>query len=163
MKQKTIPETMADPSKIAETMTDPSNKLPAQKANEAAAGPSKDKLKLKAKESAAGPSKPTRKPRTVAPKDLDLSITEIVKPEPDTSMYEGFNEDKGGDDDCQEIVDMDAPGVVKEGEDPNEVAKGLVESGYPVLMRVTKKQFMELNERDIPGLNCGPPANISLH
>ncbi|KAL3682485.1 hypothetical protein R1sor_000507 [Riccia sorocarpa] len=86
-----------------------------------------------------------------------------MKPEPDTSMYEGFNEDKGGDDDCQEIVDMDAPGVVKEGEDPNEVAKGLVESGYPVLMRVTKKQFIELNERDIPGLNGGPLAYISLH
>ncbi|KAL3691047.1 hypothetical protein R1sor_004698 [Riccia sorocarpa] len=65
-----------------------------------------------------------------------------MKPEPDTSMYEGLNEDKDGDDDCQEIVDMDAPGVVKEGEDPNEVAKGLVESGYPVLERVTKKQFM---------------------
>ncbi|KAL3680963.1 hypothetical protein R1sor_023919 [Riccia sorocarpa] len=75
MKQKTIRETMADPSKIAEMMTDPSNKPPAQKANQAAAGPSKDKLKLKAKESAAGLSKPTRKPRTVAPNDLDLSIT----------------------------------------------------------------------------------------
>ncbi|KAL3691585.1 hypothetical protein R1sor_005236 [Riccia sorocarpa] len=39
------------------------------------AGPSKEKLKLKANESAAGPSKPTRKPRTVTAKDLDLSIT----------------------------------------------------------------------------------------
>ncbi|KAL3680964.1 hypothetical protein R1sor_023920 [Riccia sorocarpa] len=54
-----------------------------------------------------------------------------MKPEPDTSMYEGFNEDKGGDDDRQEIVDMDAPGVVKEGEDPNEVTKGLVEIVEP--------------------------------
>ncbi|KAL3687070.1 hypothetical protein R1sor_013379 [Riccia sorocarpa] len=83
-----------------------------------------------------------------------------MKPEPDTSMYEGFNEEKGGDDDCQEIVDT---GFVKEGHNPNEVAKGLVESGSPILMRVTKKQFMQLNEQDIPGLNGGPPAYISLH
>ncbi|KAL3691048.1 hypothetical protein R1sor_004699 [Riccia sorocarpa] len=51
------------------------NKPPApQKPNKPAMSPSKDKVKLKAK-AAAGPSKPTKKPRTVAAKDLDLSIT----------------------------------------------------------------------------------------
>ncbi|KAL3701398.1 hypothetical protein R1sor_019420 [Riccia sorocarpa] len=74
MKQKTISETMADPKNIAETMTDLKKPPPPQKPKEPAPSPSKDKVNLKAK-AAAGPSKPSRKPRTVAAKDLDLSIT----------------------------------------------------------------------------------------
>ncbi|KAL3696681.1 hypothetical protein R1sor_010757 [Riccia sorocarpa] len=39
------------------------------------------------------------------------------------------------DEDCQEIIDLKTPGVVHEGEDPDEVMRGLLESGFAVLHR----------------------------
>ncbi|KAL3689557.1 hypothetical protein R1sor_015866 [Riccia sorocarpa] len=77
------------------------------------------------------------------------------------------------DEDCEEIVDVDA--YVRAGYQRDEVTRDLLEAGYTVLFREAEADAPQspqapvnehpqaVNDRDIPGINGGPPAYISLH
>ncbi|KAL3680107.1 hypothetical protein R1sor_023063 [Riccia sorocarpa] len=75
-------------------------------------------------------------------------------------------------DDCEEIVDIDT--YVRTGYERDDVTRDLLKAGYTVLFREPAADAAQspqapvnehppaVNDRDIPGINGGPPAYISL-
>ncbi|KAL3696750.1 hypothetical protein R1sor_010826 [Riccia sorocarpa] len=69
---------------------------------------------------------------------------------------------KEDDDECGEYIDMDTYPL--DDKSREEVMQELLGSGYNCLFRRTKvKNPPKPNDRDIPGINGGPPLYLSLH
>ncbi|KAL3699087.1 hypothetical protein R1sor_017109 [Riccia sorocarpa] len=109
-----------------------------------------------------GNDSPSRRPRysRIAPQP-----DPIENPPPEARIEIPTTENE---DDCEEIVDIDA--YAREGVDQDEVARDLLDVGYTVLIRrphalptIPEEDIQQVNERDVPGLDGAPAEFISLH
>ncbi|KAL3695210.1 hypothetical protein R1sor_009286 [Riccia sorocarpa] len=94
------------------------------------------------------------------PADRPLQHVQVLNPVQPTAENE---------DDCQETVDIDA--YVRDRYDRQNIMRDLLDAGYTMMFRepttVAKPPINQdppaVNHRDIPGMNGGLPAYISLH